>query len=162
MSARPDPSVTIVRMKVDHLPGVLEIERMVFSDPWSAASFEHEVADHHVSCTRVALDWPGGAVVGYFVAWFIEDEVHLGNLAVAAGHQGSGIGQRLLDELFELAGGRGTRFVTLEVRESNIRAQRLYLRNGFKPVAVRRRYYPDNQEDAIVMMRDLSEGPCPG
>lgn len=142
-------------MEAGDLPAVLDIERAVFSDPWSRASFEHEVQGGPVSLCRVARLWPEGRVVGYFVAWQVEDELHLGNLAVAPGLQGQGIGQRLLDRLLDEGRRDGRSLVTLEVRESNLAAQRLYLRNGFKPVALRRRYYPDNHEDAIVMMRDL-------
>ena len=152
MSARPAPRIGIEPMTVESLPEVLVIERLVFGDPWSAASFRHEVEDNASSVTRVARLWPDGPVVGYFVAWFIEDEVHLGNLAVHPDRQGEGTGQRLLDHLLEEAGRREARMVTLEVRESNLGAQRLYLRNGFRPIAIRRRYYPDNHEDAIVMM----------
>lgn len=155
MSARPVPRLAIEPMSRAHLPEVLAIERAVFSDPWSLPSFEHEVKGAPVSLCRVARLWPEGGVVGYFVAWRVEDELHLGNIAVAPAHQGQGIGQKLLDELIATAGEAGGRVVTLEVRESNIAAQRLYLRNGFKPVALRRRYYPDNHEDAIVMMRNL-------
>jgi ribosomal-protein-alanine N-acetyltransferase len=155
VSARPAPRLAIEPMSRAHLPEVLAIERAVFSDPWSLPSFEHEVKGGPVSLCRVARLWPEGGVVGYFVAWCVEDELHLGNIAVAPAHQGQGIGQKLLDELFAAAEAAGGTVVTLEVRESNIAAQRLYLRNGFKPVALRRRYYPDNHEDAIVMMRNL-------
>jgi [ribosomal protein S18]-alanine N-acetyltransferase len=149
-------------MAEEHLKQVLQIERTVFSDPWSLASFRNEVNDTRVSFTRVALSYPEGTVVGYFVAWFVEDEVHLGNLAVASDRQHRGVGQQLLDHLLEASRGRGARRVTLEVRESNLVAQRLYLRNGFRPVAVRHRYYPDNHEDAIVMMLELTPSPEPG
>ena len=156
MNARPLPKLEIVAMTVDHLPEVMEIEKLVFADPWSVASFRHEVAENRTALTRVARVWPDGPVLGYFVAWFIEDEVHLGNLAVHPDRQGQGAGQRLLDDLIAEAGRRGGRMMTLEVRESNLGAQRLYLRNGFRPVAIRRRYYPDNHEDAIVMMLELT------
>jgi ribosomal-protein-alanine N-acetyltransferase len=155
LSARRAPRLALETMTRGHLREVLEIERAVFSDPWSLPSFEHEVKGGPVSLCRVARLWPEGGVVGYFVAWRVEDEVHLGNIAVAPAHQGQGIGQELLDDLFTEASAGGGRVLTLEVRESNLAAQRLYLRNGFKPVALRRRYYPDNHEDAIVMMREL-------
>jgi ribosomal-protein-alanine N-acetyltransferase len=156
VSARRAPRIAIVPMTVTSLPEVLAIERLVFGDPWSAASFRHEVEDNATAVTRVARLWPDGPVLGYFVAWFIEDEVHLGNLAVHPDHQGEGTGQRLLDHLLAEAADRHARMVTLEVRESNLGAQRLYLRNGFRPIAIRRRYYPDNHEDAIVMMLELA------
>lgn len=159
MNAIPDKEIGIEPMAEKHLDQVLQIERTVFSDPWSLASFRNEIGDSRVSFTRVALDHPEGTVVGYFVAWFVDDEVHLGNLAVAAAWQRRGVGQQLLDYLLDVGRGRRARRVTLEVRESNLVAQRLYLRNGFQPVAVRRRYYPDNHEDAIVMMLELPTPP---
>ncbi|MDZ4804240.1 MAG: ribosomal protein S18-alanine N-acetyltransferase [Candidatus Eisenbacteria bacterium] len=155
MSARPAPRLDIVPMSVELLHEVLAIERTVFSDPWSAASFRHEVEENRTALTRVARLWPEGPVLGYFVAWFIEDEVHLGNLAVHPERQGEGTGQHLLDHLVDEGRRQGGRIITLEVRESNMGAQRLYLRNGFRPIAIRRRYYPDNHEDAIVMMLEL-------
>ena len=155
MSAIPEEETAVEKMAEEHLEEVLLIERAVFSDPWSLASFKNEIGDSRVSFNRVALSYPEGAVVGYFVAWFVDDEIHLGNLAVAAASQRRGVGQRLLDYLLEAGRQRRLRRVTLEVRESNLVAQRLYLRNGFQPVAIRRRYYPDNREDAIVMMLEL-------
>lgn len=142
-------------MTLDMLPEVLVIERLVFSDPWSPASFRHEVAESQTAVTRVARLWPEGTVLGYFVAWAVEDEIHLGNLAVHPEGQGDGTGQMLLSHLVEEGRRRGGRIITLEVRESNLGAQRLYLRKGFRPIAIRRRYYPDNHEDAIVMMLEL-------
>lgn len=155
MNAIPGESIVIEAMAEEHLDRVLEIERAVFSDPWSPGSFRNELRDSRISFSRVASCFPEKAPVGYFVAWFVDDEVHLGNLAVASAWQHQGIGQRLLDHLLETARGRGSRRVTLEVRESNLVAQGLYLKNGFQPVAIRRRYYPDNREDAIVMMLEL-------
>lgn len=152
----PETPLAILPMADEHLEAVLEIERQVFPDPWSPASFRNEIADRRVAVNRVAVDYAKGAVVGYFVSWFVEDEAHLGNLAVSPGEQQRGIGQLLLDGLVDEARRRRTRLITLEVRESNLAAQRLYLRNGFRPVAIRRRYYPDNREDAIVMQIDLA------
>jgi ribosomal-protein-alanine N-acetyltransferase len=152
---RKERRIHIETMTSDHLPGVLQIERTVFSDPWSLSSFENEVSGNDTSFVRVALSSPHKAVVGYFVAWIVDNEIHLGNLAVSPAEQGRGIGQKLLDHLLATGRRRRVRVVTLEVRESNLVAQKLYLRNGFRPVAIRRRYYPDNREDAIVMMLDL-------
>jgi [ribosomal protein S18]-alanine N-acetyltransferase len=150
-----DRKIQIETMTDEHLAQVLVIEKEVFSDPWSRSSFENEVAGNETSFVRVALSSHERRVVGYFVAWIVDDEMHLGNLAVARSEQGKGIGQKLLDHLLASGRKRRARVVTLEVRESNIVAQKLYLRNGFRPIAIRRRYYPDNREDAIVMMLNL-------
>lgn len=155
----PRPDFAIVPMTARHLDDVLQIERQVFSDPWSVVSFQSELAENRLAVLRVAVDYADGSVLGYFVSWFVEDEVHLGNVAVGPGRQGRGVGQALLDHLVEEAREREALFISLEVRESNLTAQRLYLRNGFRPVAIRRRYYPDNREDAIVMRLDLQYAP---
>ncbi len=155
MNAVREPQIRIEPMALRHLESVVELEREIFSDPWSAVSFLNEIESGGASVTRVALSYPDMAVVGYFVAWLVEDEVHLGNLAVAPESRGRGIGQRLLDTLLEIAVPKRVRKITLEVRESNWMAQRLYLKNGFRPVSIRKRYYPDNREDAIVMRLDL-------
>ena len=155
MSAVPEEKLVILNMAEEHLAAVQEIEKDVFGDPWSIASFRNEITGNKTSYARVALSSPDRTLVGYFVAWFVEDEIHLGNLAVSRAEQGRGIGQQLLHYLMTAARRRRCRKITLEVRESNLVAQKLYLRNGFRPVAIRRRYYPDNREDAIVMMLDL-------
>jgi ribosomal-protein-alanine N-acetyltransferase len=142
-------------MALENLDEVLAIERRVFSDPWSETAFLTEIEAGGPACSRVALTHPERRVAGYYVAWFVSDEVHLGNLAVAPSHQGQGLGQKLLDHLLAEARHQRARKVTLEVRETNWVAQRLYLKNGFQPVAIRKRYYPDNREDAIVMLKTL-------
>src|SRR5512140_708694 len=130
MNANPAENLAIEPMAEEHLGPVLKIEREVFSDPWSLASFRNKISDSRVSFSRVALSHPEKAVVGYFVAWFVDDEIHLGNVAVARAWQHRGIGQRLIDYLVEAGRLRKTRRVTLEVRESNLVAQALYLKNG--------------------------------
>ena len=149
----PELTESIERMRAEHLDRVAAIEQEVFSDPWPRSAFASEVMDQRISCPVVVLE--KGDVVGYLVAWFVADEVHLGNIAVASSCQKRGIGQRMLDYLVDLAHERKARFVTLEVRESNVTAQRLYTRNGYRPVAIRKRYYRDTQEDAIVMVKTL-------
>ena len=94
MSVAREPDILVEPMELGHVDEIVEIERAAFSDPWSAISFINEIEARGASVTRVALSYPDGAVVGYFVAWFVEDEVHLGNVAVAPESQGRGIGQR--------------------------------------------------------------------
>jgi ribosomal-protein-alanine N-acetyltransferase len=145
--------VIIERMREEDLDAISAIERDVFSDPWPRSAFESEVADARISLPMVVLE--RGAVLGYLVAWLVADEVHLGNIAVARPAQRRGIGQRMLDFLAEVGRDRRARFITLEVRETNAPAQRLYARNEYRPVAVRKKYYRDTLEDAIVMVKEL-------
>ncbi|MFN0149842.1 MAG: ribosomal protein S18-alanine N-acetyltransferase [bacterium] len=143
---------------------VVAIEREAFSLPWSRRAFTAEVDDKRVSVARVARR--GDRVVGYSIAWKVADELHIGNLAVARDCQGSGVGRALLGEMLAMAEPESLVCATLEVRMSNSRAIALYEGHGFRAVALRRRYYPDNGEDAMVMLKDFTgpegkEAPTP-
>jgi ribosomal-protein-alanine N-acetyltransferase len=133
---------------------VLKIERDLFSMPWSKASFVFEVSDNRSSYPVVGTQ--AGTLVGYAVAWFVSDELHIGNIAVARPRQGSGAGKELLEHLLGEACERQVRIATLEVRVSNVRAIGLYRRYGFKGIALHRRYYSDNGEDALVMLAEIA------
>jgi len=95
-------------------------------------------------------------MAGYLLAWRLEGEIHLGNLAVSKEYQRRGVGQALLSWLIDRTREDGPGRITLEVRASNFAAQELYRRFGFQAVALRRGYYQDSGEDALVMMRELS------
>jgi ribosomal-protein-alanine N-acetyltransferase len=142
-------------MALPDLDHVLAIERQVFSEPWVRAHFEYEIVQSTVSYIRVAR--ASGELVGYLVAWIVWDELHLGNVAVAPSWQHRGVATALLEEMLSDSTARGCRLATLEVRVSNERAIALYERLGFKSIAVRRRYYRDNGEDALIMMADLAQ-----
>jgi ribosomal-protein-alanine N-acetyltransferase len=133
------------------LAEVLEVEQAVFSDPWPRQFFLEEIR-HPGSVAAVVRQ--RGILAGYLLAWRLDGEMHLGNLAVAPGQQRRGIGRSLLDWLVRQADDGGQERITLEVRASNFAAQELYRRFGFRAVAVRRGYYQDTGEDALVMMRD--------
>lgn len=135
------------------VPAVLEIERTVFSDPWSAQSFREALGHPAVYFSCVRRD--EGELLGYVVAWFIADEGEIANLAVARSAWGAGIGRALLDAALTEAASRGVTAVYLEVRESNERARRLYQSSKFQEVGRRRGYYRRPVEDAIVLRRTL-------
>ncbi len=138
-----------------HLPAILEIERVVNGSPWSEKSFRNEI-DHRHGIFLVALE--AGEVVGYGGVWLVIDEAHVTNIAIAPDRQRRGIGRRLMTELLEAAYKAGMRCATLEVRAGNDPALRLYESLGFERTAVRRGYYPDNKEDAVVMWRHSLDG----
>jgi len=142
---------------VAHLDEVLEIERLSFTDPWTRAMFrsELEVAAHTYG--RIAIE--DNRVVGYLLAVLIPDEAHLGNLAVHPRSRRRGVAQRLLDDLVQTSRMRGVRRVTLEVRESNAVARKFYATNDFMDIAIRKNYYRNPVEDAIVMLCGLPEEP---
>jgi ribosomal-protein-alanine N-acetyltransferase len=136
------------------LPAIAAVERAVFTDPWSAASFETMLRNEAVR-VELAEDATGGALLGYTVAWFAADEVELANLAVALGARRRGLGRALLDRLVHAARARGARRLLLEVRTSNHAALALYGEAGFAQVGVRRRYYKNPEEDARVLALGL-------
>jgi ribosomal-protein-alanine N-acetyltransferase len=147
--------IAIEAMAERHLPAVLGIERQLFPAPWSEGMFRQEVEETWLSRSFVART--GDEAVGYIVAWFLRGEVHILNLAVAPSHQRRGIARRLLSHIIDLAKETDSHMATLEVRAGNEPAKLLYVTMGFAPVGIRRRYYRDNDEDAIVMVRRLRE-----
>ena len=147
--------VTIEPLAESHLGAVLRIERESFPAPWTEGMFRQEVEETWLSRSFVALH--DGDVAGYIIAWFLRGEVHVLNVAVANEFQRHGIGRRLLAHVIELGEQSDHHLVTLEVRASNDPAKLLYVTMGFAPVGVRRRYYRDNDEDAIVMVKRLGE-----
>ncbi len=152
--------VLLRMMDCADLDQVVALERSCFGDPWPRESFQAELAD----APRVR--WPlvafrGGSLAGYVIGWFIEDEAHLANLAVAPALRRRGLGRRLLAALLAEASRRGSRWILLEVRPSNLAALSLYGEFGFRPVGRRRAYYADTQEDALVMQLELREESTP-
>lgn len=153
--------IRVVPIGLDRLEEVVEIERRCFSDPWSRAMFLSEIEVGGGTFARGALvaDKKGEErLVGYSFAVLVMDEAHLGNLAVDPGYRRKGVAQRLLGDLITEARRQGVRRVTLEVRESNVHARTFYARNGFIDIAMRKSYYQNPVEDAIVMLLMLPGG----
>jgi ribosomal-protein-alanine N-acetyltransferase len=146
-------------MRADDLDRICRIEGNSFPNPWSRKSFLGDLRSSLARCTVALAD---KRVVGYSVGWFVIDELHVLNLAVDPGYRRRGIGRELLVDLLAAAGRRGCHYAALELRESNRQARRLYEEHGFRPVAVRKRYYRRPAEDALVMWLDLGSGTGPG
>ena len=136
---------------------VAQLEREIFSDPWSDAMFRVENGNRDKSWERVVEDRESGKILAYLVAWFAADEVHLANVAVVPEARKKGLAQRLLEEMEAEGRDRSARLVLLEVRRSNRAARELYKKNGYYTVNIRRRYYQDNHEDALVMVKPLNQ-----
>lgn len=156
-----DGPIRVVPIDLDRLDEVVGIERRCFSDPWSRAMFLSEIELGGGTYARGALvaDKQGAErVVGYSFAVLVMDEAHLGNLAVNPWYRRKGVAQRLLGDLVSEARRQGVRRVTLEVRESNVHARTFYARNGFIDIAMRKSYYQNPVEDAIVMLLMLPGG----
>jgi ribosomal-protein-alanine N-acetyltransferase len=144
-------ALEIRRLDLSHLNAIESIEKRAYPTPWSRAMFASELAKPASICLG-AFD--GELLVGYAVNSRYVDAWHVMNVAVAPEHQGRGIATRLLERLFDLTHDDQRRGYTLEVRVSNDKAMRLYTRMGFEARGVRRGYYTDNREDAVIMWRD--------
>ncbi|MCU1454496.1 MAG: ribosomal-protein-alanine acetyltransferase [Acidimicrobiales bacterium] len=140
--------VTLTPMRRSHLRSVLRIEAAVYPRPWSAQLFLGELA---MSSRCYVVARAGATVTGYAGLLLIADDGHVTTLAVDPPWQRHGIATRLLLELIRQGLERGVEQLTLEVRTSNRAAQELYRRFGFAPAGVRKAYYADNAEDALVM-----------
>jgi len=144
-----DAVVCLTPMKRRHLRQVLRIEGQVYPRPWSLSLFLSEIGTRDGRYYIVAK--VGSTVVGYAGLWLSVDEAHVTNLAVDPAWQRLKIGTRLLLDLTHAARSLGYNAMTLEVRVSNTRAQEMYRKFGYAPAGVRRNYYTDTNEDAIVM-----------
>jgi [ribosomal protein S18]-alanine N-acetyltransferase len=159
------PPVEIRRLSYPDLPQVTAIERRVFPTPWSLAMFVLELSKQSGVCLAAVSE---GRLVGYLICSRYDTVWHVMNVAVDIPHQRQGLASAMLAELYEQVGDAHARF-TLEVRPSNVVAIHLYEREGFRAAGMRRRYYQDNGEDALVMWRtpatlagSLDDVPNPG
>ncbi len=141
--------ITIDDMRLDDLDAVQAVERASFPVPWPANAFRHELTQNKNAHYIVARE--GDHIVGYAGLWLSLDEAHVTTFAVLPEHRRRKIGERMLLSLFDRAERLGAEWLTLEVRASNLPAQRLYEKYGFRPAGIRRRYYSDNNEDALIM-----------
>lgn len=145
-----DP-VSIEPMRRTDIPIVTAIEKRCYPTPWHENAYHTELANRSATYLVARLE---NTVVGYCGMWVIMDEAHITTLAVDPDHRGKKIGERLLIGMLEEAILIGATRSTLEVRENNAVAQNLYRKYGFREAAIRKNYYTDNQENAIVMWVD--------
>ena len=139
----------ISRMTVDDIPAVLKIEALSFVSAWPPNAFMNELRDNKLAYYFVGrLD---GRIVAYGGIWVILEDSHVTTIAVHPDVRGQRLGEELLVHLLDEAIERDASWITLEVRESNDIAQRLYRKYGFTIVSTRRGYYSDNDESALVM-----------
>ena len=145
--------VEIRRLELRDLNAIERIERDSYPTPWSRSMFAGELAKPSSICLG-AYDADTEELVGYLIISRYVDAWHIMNVAVDPDHRGRGVGTMLLDRLFELTADDARRGYTLEVRVSNATAIRLYERLGFRSRGIRRGYYTDNREDALIMWKD--------
>ena len=151
--------VELRRLELRDLNEIEEIERGSYPTPWSRSMFASELAKPSSLCLG-AFDSESGRLVGYLVISRYVDAWHVMNLAVAPDERRRGIASALLSRLFELTDGEGRRGYTLEVRVSNTGAISLYEGLGFLSTGIRRGYYTDNREDALIMWKDPVSEPA--
>lgn len=128
-----------------------EMDILCFSAPWSEESFEKEIMENRMAFYIVAEI--GGRMAGYAGLWCIVDEGHITNVAVHPDFRRRGIGEAMLSVMLDHTVKNGILSHTLEVRASNAPAISLYSKFGFEPAGIRKNYYEDNGEDAIIMWR---------
>ncbi len=146
------PRIQFRPMRRSDLDGVMVVNHQSFAHPWSADLIRRELLHDWSTILLAVEEGPEGEVLlGFIVFWLIHDEVHVLNVAVAREHRRRGIARALMQEAAERGRARKARLVTLEVRAGNAPAIALYRQLGYRDVAVRPRYYAEENEDALVM-----------
>ena len=149
-------SFKVVEMTLDDLNEVLEIEKRSFPTPWSERLFLKELHSEFSKIFLAKSNFSGKQkVLGYISIWFVSEEVHILNLACHPDFRRSGVATGLIEHSLSFSFQMGVRRAFLDVRESNYEARYLYKKYGFKPIGIRRGYYSDSQEDAIVMVLEM-------
>lgn len=146
-------TITFRNMTIDDLDEVMDVEVNSFMIPWSREAFFNELTKNQFA--QYLIVEVDQRVVGYCGVWIIIDEAHITNIALLPEYRGMKLGEALMAKVMELAREMGAMRVTLEVRVSNERAQNLYRKFGFEEGAIRKQYYTDNMEDALVMWVNL-------
>lgn len=142
-------------MKLEDIPQILIVERESFPVPWTEGAFHNELLHNQYAHYAVMLH--EGQIIGYAGLWLIIDEAHITNIAIRERYRGRKLGRKLLQHIIDTAAELGAERMTLEVRVTNRIAQRLYERFRFRPVGVRKGYYTDNNEDALIMWAEIQE-----
>ena len=143
-------NISIVSFSNAHIDGIMAIDKLSFSLPASLDYYKKELQN---KSAKYIVATKNGQILGYAALWLIVDEGHLINIAVHPEYRGIGISKMLLDELIKICKNFDITSMTLEVRASNNVAINLYHKYGFKDSGIRKGYYADNKEDAIIMWK---------
>lgn len=141
--------VVIRTMTVEDLDGVMSVEFDSFLTPWSRQAFEEELRTNRLAHYLVAVE--NENIVGYAGTWLVINEAHVTNVAVTGKKRRQGIGRLLMENLMDLARDNGMESMTLEVRVSNEAARHLYQQLGFVEAGIRKNYYSETKEDALIL-----------
>lgn len=144
--------IIIEPMRTSDLDEVMEIELYSFPTPWSREVYRYDIERNPRARFYCARLKESGKVVGYIGSWFVADECHVGTIATAKEHRGKGIAKQLLAYTASIASSEGISYMILEVRINNIPAINLYKSLGFIQAGIRKGYYSDTGEDAILFV----------
>lgn len=142
---------SVLDMDLSHIDDVVVIENLSFKTPWSKDAFEAELTRN--KCARYKVLMKDNRIVAYGGMWVLLDEGHITNIAVHPEYRGMGLGNAIMEALIMEAKKNGITAMTLEVRMSNMAAINLYKKYGFIEEAVRKKYYQDTGEDALIMWK---------
>ena len=142
-------SIAVRPMVMTDVDGVMAVEHDSFLTPWSRSAFEEELAQNRLARYIVAVE--NGEIVGYAGTWLVINEAHVTNVAVSGQRRREGIGRLLMQKLMELARDNDMESMTLEVRVSNAAARHLYEQLGFVEAGIRKNYYSETKEDALIL-----------
>jgi ribosomal-protein-alanine N-acetyltransferase len=148
--------VTIRKMQPTDVARVVDIERACFGERWTSGMFQNELSN---SASTYFVATEGSEIVGYAGYWLILEEAHITTIGVDPNHQRKGYGDLLMLHLIDHGLAAGAEWVTLEVRLSNVAAQKMYEKFGFTSLGRRKGYYQDNNEDALVMWTENIKQP---
>jgi len=142
-------NLVIRKMTVEDMSAVIALDQMSFSLPWPERSFRFELTENPASrCWVAEVD---GCIVGMIVNWLLVDEAHIATIATHPDFRRQGIAKKMLTHSLRYMIGEGARSSFLEVRESNTVARAMYRNLGYEETGHRKRYYKDNDEDAVLM-----------
>lgn len=145
--------IEISNTTLDDIEGIVHIENLSFSIPWSENAFKDEIIKNDLAFYITAKI--NTKIVGYIGMWKIFEEGHITNIAIHPDHRNQGIGVKLLKEILDICKTNKIKRITLEVRKSNYIAQKLYIKQGFEINGIRKKYYSDNNEDAFIMWKEI-------
>ena len=142
-------TITVRPMVMTDVDGVMAVEQDSFLTPWSRSAFEEELAQNRLARYIVAVE--NDEIVGYAGTWLVINEAHVTNVAVSGQRRREGIGRLLMQKLMDLARENDMESMTLEVRVSNAAARHLYEQLGFVEAGIRKNYYSETKEDALIL-----------
>lgn len=143
--------ILVRKMQAGDIEQIMKIESVSFGPyHWSDHAFHSEI-NNEIGNYMTAIEKSTNKVIGYCGFWLVFDEAHITTIAVHPDYRGKSIGELILQKIIELGYKNEAKWFTLEVRASNFSAQNLYYKYGFKSLGLRRKYYQDNDEDAMIM-----------